>query len=77
MTRILWGDPEGFGIITQIDLQQTFKTKLGVDFRRYQSFGACNPAFALLAVKTDPSAGLLLPLTSSCSSATIGPACSA
>ena len=52
---------EGFGIITQIDLQQTFRAKLGADFRRYKIFGACNPAFALKAVELDPRAGLLLP----------------
>jgi uncharacterized protein (DUF302 family) len=52
---------EGFGIITQIDLQQTLKAKLGTDFRQYRIFGACSPAFALKAVEVDPRAGLLLP----------------
>jgi uncharacterized protein (DUF302 family) len=52
---------QGFGVITQIDLQQTFKAKLGMDFRRYRIFGACNPAFALEALETDPHLGLLLP----------------
>jgi uncharacterized protein (DUF302 family) len=52
---------EGFGIITEIDLQQTFKTKLGVDFRRYRIFGACNPSFALQALQKDARVGVLLP----------------
>lgn len=52
---------EGFGIITQIDLRETFKAKLGVDFRRYRIFGACNPGFAHGALLEDPRVGVLLP----------------
>jgi len=52
---------EGFGILTQIDVQQTLKAKLGVDFRRYRIFGACNPAFARQALETDLHVGVLLP----------------
>lgn len=52
---------EGFGIITQIDIQETFKAKLGVDFRRYRIFGACNPSFAHTALQNDPRVGVLLP----------------
>lgn len=52
---------EGFGIITQIDLQETFKAKLGIDYRRYRIFGACNPKFAHAAVERDPRVGVLLP----------------
>lgn len=52
---------EGFGIITQIDMQETFKAKLGVDFRRYRILGACNPSFAHSALLKDPRVGVLLP----------------
>jgi uncharacterized protein (DUF302 family) len=52
---------EGFGIITQIDIQQTFKEKLGIDHRRYRIFGACNPQLAHTALEKDPRVGVLLP----------------
>ncbi len=54
-------EKEGFGIITQIDIQKTFEAKLGVAFRRYRIFGACNPSFAHTALQQDPRIGLLLP----------------
>jgi uncharacterized protein (DUF302 family) len=52
---------EGFGVLTEIDIQSTLKQKLGIDFRRYKILGACNPPFARDALETDLSAGLLLP----------------
>jgi uncharacterized protein (DUF302 family) len=52
---------EGFGIITQIDMKETFKNKLGIDFRRYKILGACNPKLASEALAHDPRLGVLLP----------------
>lgn len=52
---------EGFGIISEIDMQAAFKEKLGVDFRRFVILGACNPPLAHKAISADPEVGLLLP----------------
>jgi uncharacterized protein (DUF302 family) len=52
---------EGFGVITEIDLQGAFKDKLGVDFRRYSILGACNPALAFEALQLEDKVGTMLP----------------
>lgn len=52
---------EGFGVLTEIDVQQTLKNKLGADFRRYKILGACNPPFAHRALSADLRAGLMMP----------------
>jgi len=52
---------EGFGIISEIDLNEKFKEKLNVDFRKYKILGACNPAFAFKAVQFEEKIGVMLP----------------
>jgi uncharacterized protein (DUF302 family) len=54
-------EEEGFGVLTRIDVRQTLKEKIGVDFRRYQILGACNPRFAHQALTTEVGVGVLLP----------------
>ncbi|MCL4546036.1 MAG: DUF302 domain-containing protein, partial [Chloroflexi bacterium] len=52
---------EGFGVITEIDVQDTIKQKLGLDFQQYVILGACNPRLAHRALQSDFGVGLLLP----------------
>lgn len=52
---------EGFGILTEIDVQATLKKKLDVDFRPYIILGACNPSFAYEALKSEQNIGTMLP----------------
>ena len=52
---------EGFGVITQIDVKETLKNKIDVDFRPYLILGACNPEYAHKALNLDDRIGTLLP----------------
>jgi uncharacterized protein (DUF302 family) len=51
----------GFGIITEIDVNETLKKKLDVNFRPYRILGACNPSFAYKALQTEDKAGIIMP----------------
>lgn len=52
---------EGFGILTEIDVKQILKKKLGADFYNYKILGACNPNFAYQALQTEDKIGTMLP----------------
>ena len=52
---------EGFGIVTEIDMRKTLKTKLNVEFREYRILGACNPSLAYDALQIESKVGTMLP----------------
>ena len=59
-TRQALGE-EGFGVITEIDMRQTLKAKIGEDFRPYKILGACNPRMAFEALQLEDKVGIMLP----------------
>lgn len=52
---------EGFGILTEIDVKDTFKKKLNINFKKYKILGACNPSFAYKSLQCEDKIGVLLP----------------
>jgi uncharacterized protein (DUF302 family) len=52
---------EGFGVLTEIDVRDTLKKKLDVDFKKYLILGACNPPFAFKALQAEDKIGTMLP----------------
>jgi uncharacterized protein (DUF302 family) len=52
---------EGFGVLTEIDVQGTLKKKIGADFKKYKILGACNPHFAHKALQSEDKIGVFLP----------------
>jgi uncharacterized protein (DUF302 family) len=52
---------EGFGVLTEIDIQQTLKKKLNLDFKKYKILGTCNPTFAYKALQAEDKIGTMLP----------------
>ncbi|MFA5046045.1 MAG: DUF302 domain-containing protein [Paludibacter sp.] len=52
---------EGFGVLTEINIQEKLKEKLNVDFRKYKILGACNPAYAYKALQMEDKVGTMLP----------------
>jgi uncharacterized protein (DUF302 family) len=52
---------EGFGVLTEIDVKETLKKKLNIDFRKYRILGACNPQYAHQALEAEDKVGTMLP----------------